>query len=131
MSDIHAPNQDSSEEDWEEDWEEDGHEQDDDSQQKERGDRQEERLVSHDPATLILTDGRAFQGRVTDMSLGGMLFMAEEPLPAIEQGEQLAICLELYGRALTFPCLMMHQQSNRAGLKRLRDPEGSDHPGPT
>ena len=55
--------------------------------EKEPSKRQEERLESCDSAVVTLADGQTFQGGISDMSMGGMLFVAEEGLPQITQGE--------------------------------------------
>ena len=84
------------------------------------GERQEERMLSTDPALMTLADGRQFRGSISDMSLGGMLFTAKEVLPVVTEGEKVDVCLDLYGRSAKFSCHMMHQHGNRAGLKLQR-----------
>lgn len=82
--------------------------------------RRDERLGSQDPAVLIMADRQEFPGTITNMSMGGMLFEAEERLPEVAEGSQLSVRLNLYGRPSEFLCLTAYQKDNQIGLQRQR-----------
>ncbi|MBF0183470.1 MAG: hypothetical protein HQM06_03645 [Magnetococcales bacterium] len=90
-----------------------------------KADRREDRVLSHDPATMMLADGRCIRGQLGNMNLGGMLFVADEDLELVLQRDTLVeIAISLYGRDSRFSCLVAHQSENQIGL-RLQRTDGS------
>lgn len=84
-------------------------------------DRREDRVLSYDPAVMILENGDKITGFIGNMSLGGMLFVAaDEGAPLLEQGILVEIRITLYGRVSHFNCTLAHQQAHRFGLKLCR-----------
>ena len=83
-------------------------------------DRREDRLVGRDPAVMRLADGKEVPGRIDNMSLGGLLFVADDPAFFLERGVDVEIELTLYGRESRFPCQVAHRQENQLGLKLHR-----------
>ncbi|MEO5363368.1 MAG: PilZ domain-containing protein [Magnetococcus sp. DMHC-8] len=89
-------------------------------QHGDRNNRREDRLVSHDPASMVLADGRRMAGRLGNMNLGGMLFVVDgEPL-SLEEGATVEIELTLYGRESRFACTVTHRQDRQFGLQLHR-----------
>ena len=88
--------------------------------QKGDGDRREDRLVSRDPAVMRLADGKKIPGRIDNMSLGGLLFVADDPEFLLERGVDVELEISLYGRESRFPCQVAHRQENQFGLKLHR-----------
>ncbi|MEO5349456.1 MAG: PilZ domain-containing protein [Magnetococcus sp. YQC-3] len=88
--------------------------------EKDGQDRREDRLVSRDPAVMRLADGKEVPGRIDNMSLGGLLFVADDPAFLLERGVDVEIELTLYGRESRFPCQVAHRQENQFGLKLHR-----------
>ncbi|MBF0460039.1 MAG: PilZ domain-containing protein [Magnetococcales bacterium] len=82
--------------------------------------RQEQRLVRSDPAVMILADGSRVNGLIGNMSLGGLLFLADGTVPIVAQNAFVDIVISLYGRDSQFTCTMTHQQDNQFGLKLHR-----------
>lgn len=83
--------------------------------------RREDRVLSYDPAVMVLANGEEIGGLIGNMSLGGMLFVAEnEQVPLLEQGILVEIRITLYGRASHFNCILAHQKENCFGLKLCR-----------
>ena len=86
------------------------------------GGRREDRLVSCDPAVMMVSDGRRIAGSISNMNLGGMLFVAEDESTVLERGMSVEVAISLYGRESKFSCTVAHQQDNRFGLQLRRSP---------
>lgn len=84
------------------------------------GGRSDERLFSAISATMCLVDGRKFAGQVVDMSMGGMLFIAEMSLPAIPLETSVKISMALYGRPSDFSCVLKYHRDDHVGLQLQR-----------
>ncbi|MEO5339527.1 MAG: PilZ domain-containing protein [Magnetococcus sp. MYC-9] len=84
------------------------------------GKRREDRLLGSEPAVMVMTDGRKATGLIGNMSLGGMLFVADDTTLVLEKGSLVDIVLTLYGRESQFTCSMAHQKGNQFGLQLHR-----------
>ncbi len=89
-----------------------------------KAERREDRVLSHDPATMILADGRRICGQLGNMNLGGMLFVADDTSLLLTRDTLVEISISLYGRESRFTCLVAHQSDNQIGL-RLQRSDGS------
>ncbi len=83
--------------------------------------RREDRLVSHDPAIMLLADGRRVTGHIGNMNLGGMLFVADELSLPLERDMSVEIVINLYGRESQFTCTVTYRKDNSFGLQLKRD----------
>ena len=85
------------------------------------GKRREDRLLGSEVAVMVMPDGQKVAGHMGDMSLGGMLFVAEDAnCPSVERGVTVEVSLTLYGRESQFSCTVAHQRANCFGLQLQR-----------
>ncbi|NGZ07286.1 MAG: PilZ domain-containing protein [Magnetococcales bacterium] len=82
--------------------------------------RRHERFVYHNAVTLILDDGRSFQGSADNLAFGGAAMVVNGDPPEIQAGATGRLRVIFYGRPTDYPCTVVNVNGVKLGLKIQR-----------
>ncbi|MBF0213829.1 MAG: PilZ domain-containing protein [Magnetococcales bacterium] len=83
--------------------------------------RRHERFIYNNAVTLILDDGRRFQGMADNLGYGGAaMLLSEEPPPEIPEGSTGKLKVIFFGRPTEYPCTVVSVHGAKLGIKIQR-----------